>query len=106
MPFSEVAALALSLLEEVAQALTHRDAALERAQQPQQPSQHPDQSPLSAREQEVVRLVAQGLTNKAIGRQLFLSASTVNYPLSSVFNKLGVATRAQAVAVAAQRGLL
>ena len=62
--------------------------------------------PLSEREQEVLRLVAQGLSSKAIGRQLFLSPSTVSYHLTSVFNKLGVNTRAQAVAVAAERGLL
>ncbi len=61
---------------------------------------------MSEREQEVLRLVAQGLSSKAIGRELFISASTVDYHLSSAFHKLGVDTRAQAVAVAAQRGLL
>jgi NarL family two-component system response regulator YdfI len=50
--------------------------------------------------------VAQGLSSKAIGRQLFIAPSTVNYHLTSVFHKLGVETRAQAVAVAAQQGLL
>ena len=62
--------------------------------------------PLSPHEGEVLRLAAQGLSSKAIGQRLFLSASTVNQHLTSIFNKLGVATRAQAVAVAAQRGLL
>jgi DNA-binding NarL/FixJ family response regulator len=61
---------------------------------------------LSEREQEVLRLVAEGLSNKAIGRQLFISASTVNYHLTSIFNKLGVDTRAQAVAIAGRRSLL
>jgi DNA-binding NarL/FixJ family response regulator len=65
---------------------------------------HPDV--LSPREQEVLRLVAQGLPSKAIGQRLFISASTVNQHVSSIFQKLGVDTRAQAVAVAAQRGLL
>jgi predicted ATPase/DNA-binding CsgD family transcriptional regulator len=96
LPFGDVATLALTLLEDVAQT------AAERAQEP--PARHA--SSLSEREQEVLQLVAQGLTNKAIGRQLFISASTVDYHLSSVFNKLGVDTRAQAVAVAAQRSLL
>jgi DNA-binding CsgD family transcriptional regulator len=50
--------------------------------------------------------VAEGLTSKAIGRHLFLSPSTVNYHLSSIFRKLGAETRAQAVAMAARRGLL
>jgi DNA-binding CsgD family transcriptional regulator len=61
---------------------------------------------LSAREAEVLRLVAQGLSSKAIGQQLILSPSTINQHLASVFKKLGVSTRAQAVAVATQRGLL
>jgi DNA-binding NarL/FixJ family response regulator len=64
------------------------------------------QNALTAREQEVLRLVAQGQANKAIARQLFIAPSTVNYHLTCIFNKLGVDTRAQAVAVAAQRGLL
>jgi DNA-binding NarL/FixJ family response regulator len=54
----------------------------------------------------VLRLVAQGLSSKAIGQRLFISASTVNQHVSAIFQKLGVDTRAQAVAVAAQRGLL
>jgi DNA-binding NarL/FixJ family response regulator len=61
---------------------------------------------LTEREQEVLGLVAQGLSNKAIARQLVISPSTVNYHLIQIFNKLVVETRAQAVAVAAQRGLL
>jgi non-specific serine/threonine protein kinase len=61
---------------------------------------------LSEREEEVLRLVAEGLPNKAIAHQLIISPSTVNYHLTSVFNKLGVNTRAHAVAEAAQRDLL
>ena len=45
-------------------------------------------------------------TSRAIGRELFLAPSTVAYHLTAVFNKLGAGTRAQAVAVAARRGLL
>jgi transposase InsO family protein len=45
---------------------------------------HSPPVPLTEREREVLRLVAQGLTTKAIGRELFLSPSTVNYHLISV----------------------
>jgi non-specific serine/threonine protein kinase len=69
-------------------------------------TQHRSESVLSEREQEVLRLVAEGLPNKGIAHQLIISPSTVNYHLTSDFNKLGVNTRAQAVAAAAQRDLL
>ena len=62
--------------------------------------------PLTAREVEVLQLVSQGLSSKMIARQLSIAASTVNYHLATVFNKLSVDTRAQAVAVATQRSLL
>jgi DNA-binding CsgD family transcriptional regulator len=112
LPVGEVAALALSLLGEFAQVLPHPEMAqgsAETPERPPQPSQLPDQSsrsPLTAREQEVLRLVAEGRSSKTIGRQLFIAPSTVNYHLTSIFNKLAVDSRAQAVAVAAQRGLL
>ena len=61
---------------------------------------------LSPREQEVLRLVAQGLTSKQIGQQLFLSPRTVDHHVMSICNKLGVETRAQAVAVATRDGML
>jgi non-specific serine/threonine protein kinase len=114
LPFAEVAALALTMVEDFARTPATPDLPETRPEtaQLQQERQVP-QTPfdghaslLSARELEVLRLVAQGLTNKAIGNQLFISASTVNYHLTSTFNKLAVETRAQAVAVAAQRGLL
>lgn len=60
---------------------------------------------LDEREREVLRLVSQGYSNKAIGRQLFISERTVAQHLTTIFNKLGANTRAQAVGVAAQRGL-
>jgi predicted ATPase/DNA-binding CsgD family transcriptional regulator/DNA-binding XRE family transcriptional regulator len=105
LPFEEVAALALTMLDGVAQTPARVDLAAER---PQKPQDHAPRrgSPLSEREEEVLRLVAQGLSSKVIGQQLLLSPSTVNHHLAAIFNKLGVDTRAQAVAVAAQRGLL
>jgi len=63
------------------------------------------ESLLSEREQEVLRLVAEGLTSKVIGQQIFLSPRTVDHHLTSIFSKLGVDTRAQAVAVAARDSL-
>jgi non-specific serine/threonine protein kinase len=104
LPFSEVADLALSMLDEIAQALPDRQSSVASTRSPEPPSHHP--TSLTSREQEVLRLVAQGLSSKAIAGQLFIAASTVNYHLRSVFNKLGVDTRAQAVAVAARRGLV
>jgi DNA-binding NarL/FixJ family response regulator len=107
MPFGAVASLALRLLEEGIQSLASSEGASQTAQQAWEPAAgQPRQSPLSAREQEVLRLVAQGLSSKKVGRQLSLSASTVNQHVKAIFNKLGVDTRAQAVAVAAQRRLL
>src|SRR5919199_1240260 len=64
------------------------------------------QTLLSKREEEVLRLVAEGLTNKEIARRLILTENTVKTYVTSLFNKLGVDSRAQAVAVAAHEGLL
>ena len=61
---------------------------------------------LSARESEVLRLVASGLTNAEIGKQLFISEATVKTHLLRVFNKLDVADRTAAVTTAMRHGLL
>jgi DNA-binding CsgD family transcriptional regulator len=106
LSFGAAAALARRLLAEAVQALPDQEAAPSGGRSPARPSRPADGSRLTAREREVLRLVAQGLSSRAIGRQLFLAPSTVNYHLTAVFNKLGVGTRAQAVAVAAQRGLV
>ena len=50
--------------------------------------------------------MAEGLTNKEIAKRLIVSVFTVKAQVVSVFNKLGVDSRAQAVAVAAHQGLL
>jgi DNA-binding NarL/FixJ family response regulator len=50
--------------------------------------------------------VAKGLTNRQVGERLFISAKTVSVHMSNVLSKLGVSSRAEAVAVAHQRGLL
>lgn len=62
--------------------------------------------PLSARELEVLGLVAAGRTNRAIARQLVLSEHTVNRHVTNILTKLGVTSRAAAVAEAMRRDLL
>jgi len=61
---------------------------------------------LTAREREVLRLVGDGYSNKEIAKTLAITERTVKYHVASIFNKLGADNRAQAVAVAARRGLL
>jgi DNA-binding NarL/FixJ family response regulator len=61
---------------------------------------------LSAREHGVLRLVAAGQSNRQIARTLSISERTVKFHVTAVFNKLGAENRAQAVAIAAERGLL
>ena len=61
---------------------------------------------LSHREREVLRLVAGGRSNKQIARELGIMERTVKFHVTSILNKLGAENRAQAVAVAARRGLL
>lgn len=61
---------------------------------------------LTDREREVLRLVAQGLPGKQIARALDISERTVKFHTSSILRKLGADNRAQAVALATQRGLI
>jgi DNA-binding NarL/FixJ family response regulator len=65
-----------------------------------------DAAGLSAREIEVLRLVAAGLNNQDIAERLFLSDHTVHRHVANIFSKLSVSSRAAAVAQAARRGLL
>ena len=66
---------------------------------------HPSHS-LTARELQVLRLVAAGKTNKVIARTLFLSERTVDRHVSNIFAKLDVASRAAATAYAYQHKLV
>ncbi|MEZ0446697.1 helix-turn-helix transcriptional regulator [Cellulomonas sp. ICMP 17802] len=61
---------------------------------------------LTAREAEVLALVAQGLSNRQIGEKLYISGKTVSVHISNLLAKLGVSGRAEAVSVAHQRGLI
>jgi len=62
--------------------------------------------PLSEREIEVLRLVAEGLSNRQVAQQLFLSPNTVRIHTSNIYGKLGVNSRTQAVARARTLGIL
>lgn len=117
LPAGEAAALALQVLDEFARKLfppasTTAGATMSRhvghaqAQTARDDDESRGEHLLSEREREVLRLVEQGLSNKAVGQQLFISSRTVSQHLTSVFNKLGVNTRTQAVAVAARHGLI
>jgi two-component system, NarL family, nitrate/nitrite response regulator NarL len=66
----------------------------------------PERLSLSARESEVLALIAQGLSAPDIGKRLHLSPATVKGHLQSLYEKLGVSERAAAVAEAMRRGLL
>ncbi len=69
------------------------------------PGQAPDQlETLTDRELEVLRLAAQGLTNKAIGAALSISHRTVQGHLENIFSKLHVASRTEAVTEGLRRG--
>ena len=52
--------------------------------------------PLTARERQVLELIAEGLSNRQIGERLFISAKTVSVHVSAVLRKLGVSTRTEA----------
>ena len=65
-----------------------------------------DSTGLTDRELEVLRSVARGERSKEIALQLGISERTVKAHLASIYGKLGVDSRAAAIAVAAQRGLL
>lgn len=62
--------------------------------------------PLTARESEVLALLGRGLPNKLIARELSISEHTVKFHVSSVYAKLGVTNRAEAVSQGARRGLI
>ncbi len=62
--------------------------------------------PLTAREMEVLQVVAQGLSNKLIARQLTISEHTVKFHLNAILGKLGAQSRTDAVVRATRAGLI
>ena len=55
---------------------------------------------LTAREQQVLDLIAEGLTNRQIGERLFISAKTASVHVSAILRKLGAASRTEAAMIA------
>jgi DNA-binding NarL/FixJ family response regulator len=70
------------------------------------PSTPADGSVLSPRETEVLRMLADGLGNKEIARVLSLSDHTIKFHIASIFTKLGVGTRTEAVTEGLRRGMI
>lgn len=70
------------------------------------PADVPSCESLSDREAEVLRFLAEGLSNREIGNRLFISENTVKTHLQNLYSKLGVQRRTQAVARARALGLI
>lgn len=60
---------------------------------------------LTTRETEILKLMAEGLTNQQIAEKLFISEGTVKYHINHIFSKLAVADRAGAIIAAIRRGI-
>jgi DNA-binding NarL/FixJ family response regulator len=77
---------------------------LERQRQPMLAEAEQVVDPLTDRERQVLQLTAQGLANKQIAASLEISENTVKFHLSSLYAKLGVTSRTEAVRAGARRG--
>ena len=69
------------------------------------PLANPDPFGLTAREREVLALVAEGYTNRRIADELFISDSTAGVHVSNILGKLGVESRTEAATIAVRLGL-
>ncbi|NPA92026.1 MAG: response regulator transcription factor [Chloroflexi bacterium] len=61
---------------------------------------------LTAREREVLQLMAQGLTNRAIAQHLYITERTVKFHVGNILGKLGARSRTEAVRIAIEKGLV
>jgi predicted ATPase/DNA-binding CsgD family transcriptional regulator len=80
--------------------------ALEREPAPEPAAPEPYPAGLSAREADVLRMVATGMTNAEVAEKLFLSSRTVDWHLGSIYRKLGLHSRTEAARFASEHGLL
>jgi two-component system NarL family response regulator len=69
-------------------------------------AQRMQEEALTEREEQILKLLAEGKSNRAIGQALFITESTVKSHLKTLFVKLDVTSRAEAIALAARRGLV
>ena len=69
-------------------------------------AQRVQEEPLTEREEQILKLLAEGKSNRGIGQVLHISESTVKSHMKSLFVKLDVTSRAEAIALAARRGLV
>lgn len=65
-----------------------------------------DESPLTPRETEILTLIGQGMSNKAVARHLGISVHTVKFHLEALFARLGATNRAEAVAKGLMGGVI
>lgn len=72
--------------------------------QPAKPAEPYPLDPLSEREMEVLKMAAKGISNKDIGEAIFISVRTVQAHMRSIFNKLGVGSRTEAIVCGLRRG--
>jgi predicted ATPase/DNA-binding CsgD family transcriptional regulator len=102
-PFEKARAEGQAMTPE--QALDH---ALQRPTEPAAPATIPSTHPagLTVREVEVLRLVAEGLTDGQVAQRLYISRRTVGRHLGSIYKKLGVPSRAAAAKEAVEQGLI
>lgn len=87
-------------------ASSNRDRATRREQRVAPLAGSDEEPHLTDRELEVLRALAEGMGNKQIGARLGISPSTVKYHLQSIFTKLGVRTRSEAVSYGLRRGVV
>jgi DNA-binding CsgD family transcriptional regulator len=106
-------AIAQHMIEDLATSIPHQSLrehflAQATALLPPSPTRKPRRGsgPLTEREREVVRLLAQGFTNQQIAASLVVSERTVNSHLVRIFNKLGVNNRAAAATYAVRQGFI
>ncbi|MGN6870554.1 MAG: helix-turn-helix transcriptional regulator [Solirubrobacteraceae bacterium] len=101
---------AAPLLDDVQALIRRARLSVNGREEPEQAAAHaPDELErlgLTAREAEVLRLVADGLSNTQIAEELVISRKTASVHVSNILAKLGVSTRVQAAAVAHRRGLI